>query len=125
MAYRKLSARGLRVLAVAFRPGVAREGITVADERDMTLAGFLAFVDPPREGAAASLAALRRDGVTVKVITGDNELVTRNICERVGIDANSWFWAAKSTTSMTWRWRKLRSRLRSSRVSHRLTRTGS
>ena len=87
VAYRKLSARGLRVLAVAFRPGVAREGITVADERDMTLAGFLAFVDPPREGAAASLAALRRDGVTVKVITGDNELVTRNICERVGIDA--------------------------------------
>ena len=87
VAYRKLSARGLRVLAVAFRPGVAREGITVADERDMTLAGFLAFVDPPREGAAASLAALRRDGVTVKVITGDNELVTRNICERVGLNA--------------------------------------
>jgi P-type Mg2+ transporter len=87
VAYRKLSARGLRVLAVAFRPGVPREGITVYDERDMTLAGFLAFVDPPREGAAASLAALRRDGVIVKVVTGDNELVTRNICERVGIDA--------------------------------------
>jgi P-type Mg2+ transporter len=86
-AYRKLSARGLRVLAVAFRPGVAHEGTTVDDERDMTLAGFLAFVDPPREGAAASLAALRRDGVTLKVVTGDNELVTRNICERVGIGA--------------------------------------
>jgi P-type Mg2+ transporter len=85
--YRKLSARGLRVLAVAYRHEAARGSMSIDDERELTLAGFLAFLDPPSESAADSIAALKRDGVTVKVITGDNELVTQNICARVGIDA--------------------------------------
>jgi Mg2+-importing ATPase len=86
-AYQALGTEGLRVLAVAYRQTESGGEFGPEDERDMTLAGFLAFVDPPLDGAAESLEALRRDGVQVKVITGDNELVTRYVCERVGIDA--------------------------------------
>jgi Mg2+-importing ATPase len=86
-AYRALGTEGLRVLAVAYRLTERREGFGPEDEREMTLAGFLAFIDPPLDGAAESLEALRRDGVQVKVVTGDNELVTRYVCKRVGIDA--------------------------------------
>ncbi len=85
--YRGLNAEGFRVLAVAWRPAAARAGFTPADECDLVLAGFLTFIDPPLEGVENSLAALRRDGVTVKILTGDNELVTRHICAQVGIDA--------------------------------------
>ena len=85
--YRGLSAKGFRVLAVAWRPADRAAGLTVADERDLILAGFLTFADPPLEGAAQSIAALRRDGVQVKILTGDNELVTRYICAQVGIDS--------------------------------------
>ena len=85
--YQGLSADGFRVLAVAWRAVVSREGLTAADERELVLAGFLTFIDPPLEGVESSLAALRRDGVTVKIVTGDNELVTRHICQQVGIDA--------------------------------------
>ena len=85
--YQGLSADGFRVLAVAWRPVDAPEGFTAADERELILAGFLTFIDPPLEGVESSLAALRRDGVTLKILTGDNELVTRHICGQVGIDA--------------------------------------
>ncbi len=87
--YRTLSADGFRVLAVAYRPVEQREGFTAADERDLIFAGFLTFFDPPQEDVAATLAALRRDGIEVKIVTGDIELVTRHICEKVGIDAES------------------------------------
>ena len=85
--YQGLSADGFRVLAVAWRPVASPEGFTAADERDLILAGFLTFIDPPLEGVERSLDALRRDGVRVKILTGDNELVTRHICGQVGIDA--------------------------------------
>ncbi len=85
--HQALGTEGLRVLAVAYRLAERSDGFSPEDERDMTLAGFLAFADPPLEGAAESLEALRRDGVQVKVITGDNELVTRYVCKHVGIDA--------------------------------------
>ena len=87
--YRALSADGFRVLAVAYRPVEQREGLTAADERALIFAGLLTFFDPPQEGVTESLAALRRDGIEVKIVTGDNELVTRHICEKVGIDAKS------------------------------------
>ena len=58
-----------------------------ADERDLVFVGFAAFLDPPYEGVADTLRALRADGVEVKIITGDNELVTRKICQEVGLDA--------------------------------------
>ncbi len=84
--YEGLSAKGLRVLAVAYREIEEQLGFSCADERDMTLAGFVAFVDPPIEGAAEVISALKRDGVQVKIVTGDGDLVTQHVCEAVGLD---------------------------------------
>jgi P-type Mg2+ transporter len=85
--FRAFSADGLRVLAVAWRWLEEPADFSAADEHDLILAGFLTFVDPPRADVADSLAALRRDGVRVKILTGDNELVTRHLCAQVGINA--------------------------------------
>ena len=84
-AFRDLSGQGLRVIAVASRALEARASYGKEDERDLVLAGFLGFVDPPREDAADAVAALRSEGVRVKVLTGDSELVAAWVCERVGI----------------------------------------
>jgi P-type Mg2+ transporter len=84
--YEALSARGFRVLAVAWRPVAQREGLTADDERELTLAGFVTFIDPPLDGVTDAIAALRNDGVRVMILTGDNELVTRHICSQVGLD---------------------------------------
>ncbi|MFB7631394.1 magnesium-translocating P-type ATPase [Streptomyces sp. NPDC056149] len=79
--------QGLRVLAVATRTMAAeRQTYTVADESELTLIGFLAFLDPPKQDAAQALRALSDNGVTVKVVTGDNELVAARVCADVGID---------------------------------------
>jgi P-type Mg2+ transporter len=85
--YEGLSATGYRVLAVASRPVTPQEVYRIADEHDLALAGFLAFADPPLADAAESLDALHRDGVRVKILTGDSELVARHICAQVGLDA--------------------------------------
>ncbi|MDX2169946.1 MAG: magnesium-translocating P-type ATPase [Deltaproteobacteria bacterium] len=87
--FARLSAGGYRVLAVASRPAPPAAAYGVADERDLVLAGFATFLDPPREGAAETLAALRRDGVEVKILTGDNPLVTERICRDVGLTAGT------------------------------------
>jgi Mg2+-importing ATPase len=89
--HERLSAEGFRVLALATRDGPARvsaPGATAygkADEHDLVLRGYVAFLDPPKESAAAAIAALGRHGVAVKVVTGDNELVARRVCGVVGI----------------------------------------
>jgi Mg2+-importing ATPase len=83
--FREASAQGLRALAVAQRQVPGPGGFTVSDEKELTLAGFLTFADQPLEGAAESLAKLREDGVTVKIISGDNELVTKHVCGLVGL----------------------------------------
>ena len=85
--FESLSARGFRVLAVATRRVPERAAYSAADERDLVLVGFVAFADPPLEGAKLALAALERDGVHVKILTGDNELVTAHVCAAVGLDA--------------------------------------
>ncbi|PWU19397.1 MAG: magnesium-translocating P-type ATPase [Candidatus Rokuibacteriota bacterium] len=85
--FRELSSDGYRALAVAYRQLERRPAYTVADERDLVFVGFAAFLDPPHEGVAETLAALGADGVQVKIITGDNELVTKRICVQVGLDA--------------------------------------
>jgi len=88
--YDALSADGFRVLAVASRslaPEVASAGYSRAEESELVFVGYLAFLDPPKETAAPALEALRTSGVTVKVLTGDNALVTRTICTHVGIEA--------------------------------------
>ncbi|MGI5491262.1 magnesium-translocating P-type ATPase [Microtetraspora malaysiensis] len=79
---------GLRVLAVAARTVPAeRDVYGVADEDDLTLIGFVAFLDPAKASAAAAIDALAGNGVTVKVLTGDNDLVAAKVCRDVGLDA--------------------------------------
>jgi Mg2+-importing ATPase len=85
--FRRLSADGYRALAVAYRAVGDQAAYSVADERELIFVGFAAFLDPPLEGVAETLRALRADGIEVKIITGDNELVTRKICREVGLDA--------------------------------------
>jgi P-type Mg2+ transporter len=85
--FNALSADGYRCLGVAWREVEAdREKATIADETDLTFAGFLAFLDPPKQGAREALAELADLGVAVKVVTGDNELVTRHVCRELGLD---------------------------------------
>jgi P-type Mg2+ transporter len=85
--YEALGSRGFRVLAVAKRAVPKADRYKSEDERGLVLLGFLAFADPPSEGAKEAVAALRADGVRVVIITGDNELVTRHVCAEVGLDA--------------------------------------
>ncbi len=81
----RLSADGFRVLAVAYRDLDPKPAYSKDDEQNLTLRGYVAFLDPPKETARAAIAALQADGVAVKVLTGDNELVSRKICREVGI----------------------------------------
>jgi Mg2+-importing ATPase len=74
------------MLAVAYSVVTEQEVYKASDERDLALAGFLTFSDPPLESAKLALIALKRDGVQVKILTGDNELVTQHICSEVGIE---------------------------------------
>ena len=85
--YHALESDGLRVLGVAWRE-VPREqtAAVVNDESALVLAGFAAFLDPPKESAAPALANLQRAGVTIKVVTGDSDLVTRHVCEQLNIE---------------------------------------
>lgn len=79
--YETLSADGFRVLAIACRPiGDVKADYTPDDEKDMVLLGFVAFIDPPKEKARESLQQLVRYGIDLKIVTGDNEQVTRKIC---------------------------------------------
>ena len=84
-SYRDLSAQGYRVLAVAYRALPQQAVYRKTDERDLVLLGFLTFADPPKADVAQVLQALKNDGVQVKIITGDNELVTQHVCEQVGL----------------------------------------
>lgn len=79
------SEKGLRLLAVGTKI-VKGPLVTKEDERNLTLTGFLAFLDHPLKGVDADISALKRDGVEVKIITGDNEKVTGYICSQVGIN---------------------------------------
>ena len=85
--YEALCTDGFRVLAVAYRKLSHQNRYSAADEHDLVLVGYLTFFDPPLEDAAEILDELRRDGVAVKILTGDNELVARHICSSVGLDA--------------------------------------
>ncbi|WP_327354229.1 magnesium-translocating P-type ATPase [Streptomyces sp. NBC_01304] len=79
--------QGLRVLAVATRTlPTPRDTYTVADEAELTLIGFLAFLDPPKADAQTALQGLADKGIKVKVVTGDNDLVAARVCADVGID---------------------------------------
>lgn len=84
-----LNADGFRAVAVAYKELPAQQAqYAVADESDLTLLGYIAFLDPPRETAADAIAALKAGGVTVKILTGDNAIVARKICREVGLDVD-------------------------------------
>ena len=81
-----LSREGYRVLGIARKMEAAdHTHAIVSDETELVFVGFAAFEDPPKVSAAAALKALAASGVTVKVVTGDNELVTRHVCEELGL----------------------------------------
>lgn len=81
-----LNSDGMRVLGVAQKTNPSPVGaFSTADERDMVLIGYLAFLDPPKETTAAAIRALKDYGVEVKILTGDNEKVTASICRQVGL----------------------------------------
>ena len=84
--YRDLCARGFRMLAVAYTTVRVQDVYCANDEKELVLAGFLTFSDPPLESAKLTLSDLKRDGIEVKILTGDNELVTQHICSQVGLD---------------------------------------
>jgi len=85
----KLNADGFRVIAVAFKEMPPEQSAySVADEAGLTLLGYIAFLDPPKETAAAAIATLNARGVQVKILTGDNDIVTRKICHDVGLAAD-------------------------------------
>jgi Mg2+-importing ATPase len=83
--HESLSRDGFRVLALAYRDFEPRHSYSKGDESDLILAGYVAFLDPPKETALKAVRALGARGVAVKILTGDNDLVSRKICQAVGI----------------------------------------
>jgi Mg2+-importing ATPase len=84
--YESLGAEGLRVLAVAYREVPPAMAYTREDERAFVLAGFVAFADPVLPDAAEAIGDLRRDGVVVKILTGDNDRVARHMCDQIDVE---------------------------------------
>jgi Mg2+-importing ATPase len=84
--YQDLSSQGYRVIAIAYRSIPQQTTYRKTEEQTLILLGFLTFADPPKPDVAKVLQALKSDGVQVKILTGDNELVTRHVCDKVGLD---------------------------------------
>ena len=85
-----LNDKGFRVLAIAQKSNPSPVGaFGVKDECDMVLMGYLAFLDPPKESTAEAIQALKDHGVTTKILTGDNDKVTRTICKQVGLEVRN------------------------------------
>ena len=84
-----LNEDGMRVIAVAQKTNPSPVGaFSVADESDMVLMGYLAFLDPPKESTADAIRALQEHGVKVKILTGDNDMVTHCVCRQVGLSVD-------------------------------------
>jgi len=85
--YDNLSSDGFRVLAIAYKDIEAKKDVySKDDEKDLVLKGYVAFFDPPKPSTRRAIVALNKLGIEVKVLTGDNELVTKKICSEVGLD---------------------------------------
>ena len=83
---KKLNSDGLRVIAVAYKVMPPEQAhYAIGDESNLILLGNIAFLDPPKESAAQAIKALNRNGVEVKILTGDNDIITRKICKDVGL----------------------------------------
>ncbi|MDP2905219.1 MAG: magnesium-translocating P-type ATPase [Candidatus Omnitrophota bacterium] len=88
--YNNLSSEGFRVLALAYKDIENRKTVyTRDDEQELILKGYIAFLDPPKPTAKKTIETLRKLGIEFKVLTGDNELVTRKICSEVGLDVKA------------------------------------
>ena len=87
---RDMNDDGFRVLALGVREIEARPSYSRDDESDLTLMGFIAFLDPPKDSAADAIEALNANGVAVKILTGDNAIVTLNVCRQVGITVENY-----------------------------------
>ena len=84
--YQAQSADGFRMLAVCYREVPAdQKQFSISDEKEMILVGLITFIDPPKESARESIQALARSGIELKILTGDNELVTKKTCELIGL----------------------------------------
>nr|WP_317698554.1 magnesium-translocating P-type ATPase [Xylocopilactobacillus apis] len=84
---RKLNEQGMRVLMIAYRMDLHQDNdYTIDDEKEMTIAGFLGFLDPPKKDAEKAIKLLREHGVKVKILTGDNAIITQHVADDVGID---------------------------------------
>ncbi len=86
--YESLSSDGFRVLAVARKELPGKDACSKDDERDLVLKGYVAFLDPPKKTAGPAIEALHKHGVAVKILTGDNQLVSRKVCADVGLSAD-------------------------------------
>lgn len=85
----ELNQDGMRVLAVSQKNNPSPVGVfSVDDEQDMVLIGYLAFLDPPKQSAGAAIKALKESGIAIKIITGDNEEVTKSVCKQLDIKYN-------------------------------------
>lgn len=85
LQYELLSADGFRVLAIATKKVSLQPKFTKQDEQKLIFKGFIAFLDPPKEDANETIAELAKIGVEVKIITGDNLLVTQKVCQQIGL----------------------------------------
>ena len=86
--YASLSNDGFRVLAVAVKELAGKTSCAKEDEHNLVLKGYVAFLDPPKPTAATAIEALHKHGVTVKILTGDNDLISRKVCRDVGLLAD-------------------------------------
>ncbi len=86
LEYDNLSADGFRVLAIAYKDLSEKQAYSKDDEIYLILKGYVAFLDPPKASAKKAIEALKKLGIELKVLTGDNELVTKKICNEVGLD---------------------------------------
>jgi len=87
---RDMNDDGFRVIALGLREIEAKPAYSLADETDLTLQGYIAFLDPPKDSAADAIKALNENGVAVKILTGDNDIVTRNVCRQVGFEVTKY-----------------------------------
>ena len=86
--YESLSNDGFRVLAVATKELAGKQACSKDDERELALKGYVAFLDPPKATAGRAIQALHNHGVVVKILTGDNQLISRKVCKDVGLSAD-------------------------------------
>jgi Mg2+-importing ATPase len=123
--YDNLSNDGFRVLAVASKDLPGKQVCAKEDESDLVLRGYVAFLDPPKDTAARALAALAKHGVTVKILTGDNHLISRKVCKDVGLLADPMLLGSAVRRCPTPNWPRQRRRRLCSHASLPRTKSGS